>query len=233
MVTLTRLARAARRYIATGKLRCAPGPMIEDFFGGKDCFFVQVGSNDGIFRDPLHELIRSNPLWRGIFIEPLKEAFDRLVGNYSGESRFAFEQTAISDSADDRWFYFVSPQAGLPREMSAISSFDRSYVLNHLSNMKLVEPAACIGATRVRCEPLMSVLGRHQVAHIDLLHIDAETYDYQILRQLDFNRYCPKLILYEHCALSAGDYQAAASLLSRQGYRLVNCRIDTLAVRRD
>jgi FkbM family methyltransferase len=227
-----RLLRAARRYIATGKFRCAPGPMIERFFGGKDCFFVQVGSNDGVFRDPLHDLIKANPAWRGIFIEPLEEPFMRLLVTHHGETRFVFERLAIADGGD-RSFYFVSPSAGLPREMSAISSFDRSYVLSNLRRLKLKDPESCISTMQVRCESLMSLLRRNRVERVDVLHIDAETHDYQILRQIDFSRYRPKLVLYEHNVLSPEDQHNAESLLSGEGYRLVNCRIDTLAIRRE
>ena len=96
LLLFARVKRAASRYAATGKFRAAPGPMVESFFGGKPCFFVQVGANDGVFRDPLHEAIRANQSWRGIFIEPLKEPFDRLTVNYAGYgNRFTFENVAI------------------------------------------------------------------------------------------------------------------------------------------
>ena len=87
--TLNRVARVTRRYAITGRFRAAPGPIIERFFGGKDCFFVQVGSNDGIIGpDPLHDLIKANPRWRGIFIEPQEAAFSQLVANYGCRAAF-------------------------------------------------------------------------------------------------------------------------------------------------
>jgi hypothetical protein len=54
-----------------------------------------------------------------------------------------------------------------------------------------------------------------------------------VLKQIDFARYRPKLILYEHRHLNDADRTAAASLLSREGYRLIDCGpLDTMAVRR-
>jgi hypothetical protein len=95
------------------------------------------------------------------------------------------------------------------------------------------EPAAYICEKLVRCEPLMSVLDRHKVATIDLFHVDAESHDYRIIRQIDFERFRPKLILYEHCALNADDLHAARAMLSANGYDLTNCsQVDTIAVRR-
>jgi hypothetical protein len=73
------LKRVALRFVTTGKLRAAPGPMVEAMFGGKECFFVQVGAKDGVFRDPLHRAIRANPCWRGIFIEPLKILYEHFL----------------------------------------------------------------------------------------------------------------------------------------------------------
>ena len=96
------------------------------------------------------------------------------------------------------------------------------------------DPEALISKRLVRCEPLMSVLDRHRVERIDVLHIDAESYDYQVLKQIDFKRFRPKLILYEHRHLNTADRNAATALLSGEGYRLIDCGAsDTMAVRRD
>ena len=92
-------------------------------------------------------------------------------------------------------------------------------------------PAAYISETLVRCEPLMSVLGRNRVSHIDLFHVDAESSDFEIIRQIDFKKYAPKLILYENWALGLEE-ESARSFLEEKGYRLVSCGHDTMAVRR-
>jgi hypothetical protein len=126
---LNRLGRVVHRYRVTGRLRAAPGPIIDRFFGGRDCFFVQVGSNDGVTADPLHDLIKANPRWRGIFIEPLEDCFSKLVANYGAESRFAFEQIAIAESPGERPFYSLSAsgirETGIPASFNVFSSLDR------------------------------------------------------------------------------------------------------------
>ena len=181
-----RLERAVRRYIATGTLRALPpSAIIDRFFGGKECFFVQVGANDGVRGDPLHRLIKANPQWCGIFIEPLEEMFQSLVATYGREDRFAFEQIAISDRLEDRSFYYVSRQAiqetGMPSGLDTIGSFNRAYVLKSLTKLNanhryaLANPVEdYISVSRVRCEPLMSVLSRLKVGGIDVLAIDGD-----------------------------------------------------------
>src|SRR5262247_4426153 len=103
--TLKRIGKAMRTYVATGQFRAAPGPIIERFFAGKDCFFVQVGAADG--RDALHQLIEANPRWTGLFIEPQEEFLSKLVARYGATGRFAFEQIAIAGTAGMQPFYFV------------------------------------------------------------------------------------------------------------------------------
>ncbi|MBT8114607.1 MAG: hypothetical protein KJP04_04470, partial [Arenicella sp.] len=64
--------------------------------GKTSVFFVQVGSNDGIHGDPLHDIIATNKNWIGIFIEPVGFLFERLVRNYGISKRFIFENKAIA-----------------------------------------------------------------------------------------------------------------------------------------
>jgi len=79
----------------------------------------------------------------------------------------------------------------------------------------------------------MSLLDRRCVERIDVLHVDAESCDYEVLKQIDFERFRPKLILYEHRHLKADDRNAATALLSEEGYRLIDCgALDTMVVRR-
>jgi FkbM family methyltransferase len=159
------------------------------------------------------------------------------MATYGAHDRFAFEQVAISDSAGERWFYYVTAdairEAGLPAWADQIGSFSRDHVLRHLK-LAGADPEGLVSKRMVRCAPLMSVLDRHRVERVDVLHIDAESYDYQVLKQLDFARFRPKLILYEHRHLGAEDRNAATALLAGAGYRLIDCgAFDTMAVRRD
>jgi hypothetical protein len=73
---------------------------------------------------------------------------------------------------------------------------------------------------------------KHNVSRLDLLHIDAEGADAEILEQVDFRKYQPSVVLYEHNHLSEGDQENVNQMLDRAGYTCVRIRIDTLAVRR-
>jgi hypothetical protein len=70
---------------------------ISKAIGGKSqVFFVQVGSNDGLQGDPIHDFIVSRQSWRGIFIEPVYFLFQRLRKNYGDAERFVFEHVALT-----------------------------------------------------------------------------------------------------------------------------------------
>ena len=219
------------RFVATGQIGSWPTPVVRRYFDGGPAFFVQVGSCDGKLDDPLHELIKSNPQWSGIFIEPVDYVFKALVRNYGNDLRYAFEQVAIADEPGERAFYYVSEEAvgipGLPSKCEQLGSFDRNHILKHGTTL---EPY--IITQRVRCERLSSVLDRNKVERVDIIHIDAEGYDYHVLKQIDFSRFSPKLVLYEHVHLKHDESKAAINLLSSHGYRCVNFGMDTLAIRR-
>lgn len=200
--------------------------------GRNQVHFVQVGSNDGAQGDPIHRLARRNPRWSGIFIEPVGFLFERLRANYAGEARFVFENVAIAAERGSAPFYYVSERAKaalgdrLPYWYDQLGSFNRNHIVKHLDG--LLEPY--IVELELPCLPLQEVLDRNAVSRVDLLHIDTEGYDWQVLRQFDFGRYRPQVVLYEHKHLPKQDRHAARELLRAQGYRLSNDASDTLGV---
>jgi FkbM family methyltransferase len=223
-----RVTRITLRFINSGQLSSSPVPIIARALDTKETFFVQVGSNDGKSGDPLHALIKRNAKWKGIFIEPVSSAFAKLIENYGRSKRFVFENIAISEEDGERLFYFVPETAladiAVPDKSDQMGSFDRNHITKHADVLDKY-----IVSKKVRCERLMTVLNRHKVSKIDLLHIDAEGYDYQVLRQFDFEAYKPTIILYEHCHLNEADLRASRLLLKTAGYHLINCGLDTLA----
>lgn len=206
---------------------------IEKAVGRKsDVFFIQVGSNDGVQGDPIHDLIVSRESWRGIFIEPIDFLFQRLRKNYGEAERFIFENVAIGTEKGSRKFYYASEKAKseleLPYWYDQLGSFDKS----HIERMLGDEMSPYIVEEDVECLPLQDVLDRNRVDAIDLLHIDTEGFDYKVLSQLDFKKYKPSVILFEHHLLSDEEYVKARKLLRASGYRLLQFGNDILAIKR-
>jgi FkbM family methyltransferase len=195
-------------------------------------FFVQVGSNDGVQGDPIHELVVERSGWRGMFIEPINFLFRRLRENYGNDERFLFENVAIGTRRETKKFYYVSEKAKseleLPYWHDQLGSFDRS----HITKMLGEALSSYIIEADVECLPLTDVLDRNKVEAIDLVHIDTEGFDYKVLSQLDLKRFKPSVILYEHHLLSDEEFIKAQKMLRRSGYRLRQYGNDTLAIRR-
>ena len=193
-------------------------------------FFVQVGSNDGVQGDPIHDLIVSRENWSGIFIEPIDFLFQRLRKNYGEAKRFVFENVAIGTEKGTKTFYYVSEKAkselDLPYWHDQLGSFDRDHITRALGD----QMSPYIVEADIECLPLQDVLDRNGVESIDLLHIDTEGFDYKVLSQVDLARYKPSVILFEHHLLSDDEFFKARKLL--RGYRLLQYGNDTMAIRK-
>jgi hypothetical protein len=73
--------------------------------GRKNLYVVQIGSNDGITGDPVHSLLRSNPSWRALLVEPVPFLFDRLCKKYSDSPNIQFANIAIVEKIGSATFY--------------------------------------------------------------------------------------------------------------------------------
>jgi hypothetical protein len=82
----------------------------------------------------------------------------------------------------------------------------------------------------VECVTLETLFEKHAVSRIDLLLVDTEGYDLEVLRQFDFRRYRPRLIIYEHKNLPPGGREESERLLRQSGYRVVPVGGNNVAV---
>jgi hypothetical protein len=110
--------------------------------------------------------------------------------------------------------------------VSGIASLERDHLLRHG-----VAPAD-LEAVRVTCTPLMELLQDTAMLEAELLQVDTEGYDAAILRMIDFSRFLPRLIKYEHKSLSANEHASTLALLHEHGYRTTAEGPDTTAWQR-
>jgi FkbM family methyltransferase len=188
--------------------------------------FVQIGAHDGVRFDDLFRFVTSHDC-AGVVVEPLPDAFERLRANYADYPRILPVNKAIHTTADTVSLFRVIP-AALSRYAGwadGIASFDRNHLLEHG-----IAPED-VSAITVCCVPLMRLLEETGMLDADLLQVDTEGYDAAILRMIDFSRFRPRLIKYEHKNLKAGDRTETVSLLEQQGYRTVTEGADTTAWR--
>lgn len=206
-----------------------PAYWIDLQLGQQDAFLVQIGSNDGKTGDPFYELLQKNKHWKALLVEPIPYFFQQLQQHYPDASRFKLENVAINQG-ECLPFYWVDPLAqqqlpDLAYWAVQLGSFDKAHILKELGAK--IEPF--ILSQELEGITVQQLLDRNQVQSIDILHIDAEGYDWKILSQLDLNQYQPQFILFEYHHLSTEELALAKAFLQEQ-YELFDMGIDLLAV---
>jgi FkbM family methyltransferase len=186
--------------------------------------FVQIGANDGIRFDGLYEFVTQHGC-AGIVVEPLPDLWERLRFNYSDYPRIKPIQAAVHETAAVMPIYRVSPQGltSLPDWSRGLASFSREHLLTH------GVPPELIVCEHVPCVPLMKLLSDNDCMDADFIQIDTEGFDIEILKMIDFQRFHPPLIKYEHKNASPAERTFAGKLLRSHGYTLAKDRGDTVA----
>lgn len=192
--------------------------------------FVQVGAHDGTQLDPLRESILG-ARWSGIMVEPVPYVFDRLAARYRSNPRIALENVAVSDVDGTREFYFLD-EAGSGDDVwkwyDALGSFKREVVVSHTELVGDIEER--VRSTDVPCVTFATLCTRNGFDHVDLVLIDTEGYDRDVLELIDFDRFRPSVVIFEHLHLDDDAREACRSLLERHGFQQVSDGMDTIAV---
>ncbi len=200
---------------------------------GPDVFFVQVGSNDGKRGDPLFEHTKADG-WRGIAIEPVPHLFERLQKNHRGSEGIECLNLAIAPDGNRLKFYTVPEDIEalvgrkLPNWADQLSSFKRENLEKHLDGILIPH----IIELDVQCATLGELIGERGLTCIDVLHIDAEGFDFEVFQTFPFPRFTPKIIIIEHKHMVQENLRLLLSELKRHGYRNHLLSQDLLAVRR-
>lgn len=192
-----------------------------------DVFVVGIGSNDVGPGDALHSFLNQAD-WRGVLVEPGAEAFKRLAAAYGGSGHFVLENVAITSRRGSATLYKLVEQPGARDYYDQLASLCRELVQTHAD--LLSEGNARIESEVVKCMSFRGLCERHHIDRIDLIQIDAEGHDCEILKQIDFRRYRPSVVIYEHKWLSADDDSTARTLLRDARYRTIKDHFDTIAV---
>ena len=127
------------------------------------------------------------------------------------------ERAAVSIRDGETALYRLREIPGeTPQWFNQLATLDRNVLLKHREAIPNIESLIVEEQTPVvRLETLFK---RHNVTRVNFLVIDAEGHDYEILREFDFARFRPALLMFEHQHLAARDKAAAYALLQSNGY---------------
>jgi FkbM family methyltransferase len=177
-------------------------------------FFVQIGANDGIRFDDLFQAVTEYRI-AGLVVEPMKDAFAKLVKNYAPYPFVTPVNFAIDVGCGERALFRVDgARPDLPDFAEGIASFDAQH--HHKSGI----PSESIVIESVQCLTFQQLMEQYDVQAVDLLQIDTEGHDGQILLSIDWARWKPACIRFEYASLKAEEREQVARLLVSHGYSL-------------
>lgn len=175
---------------------------------------VQIGANDGVSGDPVHGFIRKYAE-KAVFVEPVKEAFDRLKQNYADKPHFVFENVAIAEKNGQKDFYVFKEQCN-----------DRLGSLNPEVQAKRLYKGE-LTRTRVNCIKFSELCARNDITKIDLLHLDTEGYDAEIIKTIDFNKIKIRMLMFENKHLQKSELKHVESILITHNFAVISNGNDT------
>jgi FkbM family methyltransferase len=182
--------------------------------------FLQIGAFDGEGDDDLREIVAKHGL-RGVLVEPQPAAFARLRQTYRDQPQVTLLQAAIAEHEGLRELYCRQGKA------SMAASFDRQHLRRHGI------PDSEIVAHPVVCHTVASALRAAQLDHVDLIQIDAEGYDWPIIRSIDFTMLRPAILRFEYRNLRPCDADDCLAFLASRGYRFFTEPRDIIAYQAD
>ena len=202
--------------------------------------FVQVGAFDGVSLDPLRKHVLANR-WRGLLVEPQRDAFERLKENYGGQQlsfektaikvnyggqhQLAFENTAITDIDGP-----VRMLAGRRQGETTVSS---GLLSGFYFKAKMVLRGDYAKTITVPGTTMHAALAKHGITAFDLLQVDAEGCDDRIVRQA-LAICLPPVIHFESLWIPNQRLAVLYAMLRERGYAIhhgVGDPCDSVAVR--
>lgn len=200
--------------------------------------FVGATDNDPICSF-LKDTVALKTKLKAVLVEPVKEYYDKLKLNYHDLPGVHFENVAIAQESGPHKFYRlgVDPVAhGFPSWLAQLGSLKEERMTTMWDNCERSEDCKAFYLEHrvvetIDCITSHQLFDRHGIKEIDLLQIDAEGYDYEILRTVDFKKVRPRFINYERMLLLNKEPECRA-MMRAAGYRLIDFEQDTFCVRK-
>ena len=210
---------------------------------GPEFTVVQIGANDGITQDPINKFIKRDR-WSGVLLEPQKYVFDSfLTRTYAQHQNIKLINAAIGERDEVSVIYKIGFSnsrwaTGLTtfNKPTLVKAFDTGHVARNCAKEGISipeDPAQRIVEEEVQVISsagiLKNVSGNKD---IDLLMIDAEGFDYEVIKLFNIETTQPGLIIFEHGHLSDSDYSSCTDLLATNNYIFRKDGPNTVAIKK-
>lgn len=206
-------------------------------------FVIQVGANDGINHDPIHKFVKRDE-WSGILIEPQPYVFrNKLHPLYRRNQNVALENIAISHENCLMDMYRLSFTK--ERWATGLTTFDKEVLQKRVNaggvdlnakkqGVKTPEKKEdYIENFKVEAKSFDFILAKYQTKKVDVLQIDAEGFDFEIVKLFDLSKRKPEVVVFEADHLSEKDFVQVGDYLNNHNYIFKKVGRDVLAVNRN
>ena len=203
------------RYIRRG--RCGLHGMdekLEKYLSFRDGFFVELGANDGVTQSNTYFLEKRRG-WKGVLIEPSLNLFISCTKNRSDRNSF-FCNACVPFSYRNEFVRIDyaklrSVSSSLENDLESVDEFTaegRSFLGPSQGNISFGAEA----------KPLSRILDEAgSPKSIDFLSLDVEGAELEVLKGIDFDKYCIKYMLVE-----CRDLERLSNFLAQKNYLLVD-----------
>ncbi|MEC3907332.1 FkbM family methyltransferase [Tamlana sp. 2201CG12-4] len=206
----------------------------------KEFFVLQVGANDGFDNDPIHKFIMKYG-WKGLLIEPQPKVFNKfLKKTYSRFPKIELLNAALSSDLTQKKLYCISFSdhrwaTGLSRfnKESFKELIDNGYIASQARQQGVELPDSTdnyISETKVNAVNFDFIINEYGITNVDFLQIDAEGYDYEILKLFPLDKIKPKFINLEYSHFDEKTKEECTLLLTKNHYKCVEVEHDLFCV---
>ncbi len=204
--------------------------------------FVQVGANDGFFHDPLYKFIIRDK-WRGVMLEPQEYVFNTFLKKLHKRTPNVYPLNAALDITDgDKTIYKIAFSKS--RWATGLTSFRKEVIEEAISTGHVERCAKRYGETlpsniqdyiaeeKIQCISVQTLCNKYQIQKLNWLQIDAEGYDYEIIKMFNIEKTKPSVIAFEHSHLSAQDRNDCKQHLLNNNYAVTYIGENTVAMQK-
>ena len=162
---------------------------ILDFFfkKKKDGFVVDIGAADGVSNSNSRKLILDG--WSGLLVEPNPNNYNKLVNLYNENDKIKILNVGCSfENGNDLIFYVDQND-----EFEQLSTFSLEQVqkCKEIYGCEFVEKKIDVVKTS-------DIFSKNNISKINFLSVDTESFDYNVIKGIDFEKVEIDLICVEH-----------------------------------
>ena len=175
---------------------------------------IQIGANDGVSHDHLHNVIKKFKL-ESLLLEPIKKYFLILKNSYANFENVKFENSALSINNEILFLYKVNPEYfnKYGTLSSGISTFYKEHLLKHgIKEKHIIQEKV----SQISFEELLK---KYNINKFDLLVIDTEGYDCYIVNEffLKIKNIRP-IIIFEWSHIKSTQFENTLNILIKNNY---------------